>query len=222
MLPLQKSKDLTEGGCECISAVGKDVTLTPFDAFFVTMSIARDYSEDLEAIKHTSNISKIADGMMENIGKLLVILQQPLEKFDVDPTQEIVKKYGLIDTAAEIRGSNRNLDSVMKCYRTVLSIDTGITEEFFAKLYNGFEISGALLRDDDKDLTNDPRWNDLREIIDQIPHYELSTVELNYTPEEFGAFLEDFKRFYQEFYPEDESALAYEAADASSVNSTAP
>lgn len=196
--PLRNSKDLIEGAGQCISNIDKNENMNALDATMAIMSIANDYHEDLETLQQTSDIStiKIEDRMMEYIRIIVVALQQPTVPNMTIPKYSF-KKYLLKEkhgsSANGTNGYDKDFKSVMKCFRTIVTMSEAYNKTFFGKLANAFDIERALMRGDSRNNETDQRYNTkIGRIIDEIFEYKLSQVEFNYSEEDVKEILNTY------------------------------
>lgn len=196
--PMRDNRKVMEGICECVPIYEHEEIIHPTHVIVATMSIAKDYYDDLQLIRRTSraDLSKmqIKDGLMENIRKILVVLQRSMKDYDSIHLNEIIGRYLLQkkqDPAVEASGYDESSKSAVRCYRSMRSLSF---VGFYDELAEGFDIVSALLLADDKGLNDDPIVKEQRATLDtitaeisqyrfSIPYYD--DIELEDEAEEF-------------------------------------
>lgn len=181
-----------EGACECISSFEQDENMNPVDATMAMMSIAKDYAEDLEAIRQSSEISttEIKRGLLEKIDIIFAALRHSSTHVKTIPLDVSFERYLLKHKVAGTSKYDKDFKLIVKCFRTLVSMYEGNNETFFDKLARGLDIGRALMREDDKLDENDLRWTELGEITGEMPKYRLSTAEDNLSPADVESILD--------------------------------
>lgn len=200
---LKYNEDIMEEACECIPIMEQEDETHPITALLATMSIAKDYSKELELLQNTSpsDYSNIGDGLAKNIRKILAVLESPSKLSDATPIDKILRKYALkvnqnpSHVASGSKDNARDLRSVIDCYRSMISLThEGSNRAFFDKLTTGFEIAGALVRDEFGGKQIDPESRDLLcDRIQQVRSTWLITLDYNYLQQKVQQFLDSLK-----------------------------
>lgn len=196
--PLKRNNDMMVWGCECIPILEEETKLHSVNVVLATMSIAKDYYTDLQVLRQASDVFdiKIKPGLMENICRILAVLETPPEQFPTINMYDVMRKYSsnhrrsLSTSAADTSKYHQILKSIAACFRSVLSVFYIDNDDYFNLLVYGFELTSLLIQDDDKNLEDDPRWSELDSIIDEVYKYQFTTLDPNYMREELENFLE--------------------------------
>lgn len=98
MQPLLLDRKTVEGTCECIPIVEQEVNDQPIHVTLATMSIVKDYYDDFQNLRATSesrlsSIMPIKQGLMENMRKILVVLGKPTQHYEMIDLDEILRSY---------------------------------------------------------------------------------------------------------------------------------
>lgn len=175
--PLSKreARGLLEGGNECLSGLDMYANGTLYDAILATTSITKDYIDDLKLLQDTPNPqlsgieNRISDGMMDNIRKILIVLQSSSPQ--MASFNEICRKYLLktTTTSASTSRGGRDWNSLLKCYRTLAGLKKN--DGFVGDLTLAFTRARELIRMDNND--GDPRWLRTVPILKRIKEYQL-------------------------------------------------
>lgn len=168
---LKRNKDIMENGCKCIPIIERESKSNPFNQLLATLSIARDYYTDLQVIRQTDDIAtlKIEAGLMENIRKIVVLLQAPEEDDEVLSTENVLKKYVL--EHVDVAGYDKILKSVTACYRSTIGMFYVDNRRFFSRFHDGLDSIRAIVRGDSKDEEHD--LTQIDDIMDELYAYEL-------------------------------------------------
>lgn len=181
-------KDLLEGGSECLSglsSVDAYKCVNPFDAILATMSIAKDYYEDLQVIREASESDlsqlKIKNGLKQNIDLILLVLETSLEQMQELTDEEVFRKYLFRHNqnpskAAAGDDDDENLKSALKCYTALLGFEVGRNEKFFDEFSDGLELISRIMTGDNDDDQTDSQRAKLDKIVEGLPARELIPI----------------------------------------------
>lgn len=195
--PLRDNSKIMEQGCDCAPIIEEDEKVNTIDLFLATMCIGKDYYSDLQILRQAPDINKleIKPGLMKNIRKIIAIFQSSPHRFQMDCIDEIIRQYVLRRKrrASSAPGTSRydeSLKLATRCFTSMITIYHGDNERYFKQLIKGFQIAGQLIEDDDKDLGDDSRWDEIDTIIEDMSESYLITPDSVYMEEEVEKFLE--------------------------------
>lgn len=200
MQPLLRNVDIMNGGCECLVGIQKDINLNAVDVILAIMSIARYYYPDLQSIqahRDVPEIQNIQAGLLENIRKILIVLQRSPLSFSRSTVDRYFApylskyKHRLSGTAP---GPTRDniIESGMRCYGAMLSLCVGSNQEFFKQLTAGADIARSIMNENvqDWEWDYDLRQAELNKIISSISACKLTNPSMGLSKDGFELYLQ--------------------------------
>lgn len=197
--PFRTNTEIMERGSECIPIIEEDEKVISIDLFLAIMSIGKDNYRDLHILRQAEDISEldIKPGLMKNIHKIMRVFQSPSKRFRHDPVNEVLRQYVLRhkedSSAAGTSKYEECLRSALRCFKSMISIYHADNKEFLDLMMKSFKIVGGLIQDDDddEDLEDDSRWDELDKIIEELPKLSLTTPDSDYVQRELDVFVEN-------------------------------
>lgn len=195
--PLRTQSNIMNQGCECMPVIGDERELEPLFAVLATMSIAKSYPRDLEALLQSNGTPNVSNGMKETISRITTILRYSRDDFELLSMDGTLKHhlnyFDLDDTHPRATKSkdDRNLRLGTKCYRTLIAMYYEPNRRFFNELLRGFEILRDVIQDESKKSTLMPEFN---VVVTKVATCELENPDPNFKKNDLDEVVEMLKK----------------------------
>lgn len=193
---LRQNGDIMEWGSECLPIFAEKGRTTHMDILVSTVSLAKYHHDELVAMSKIANPSESVNpstssdsstsvaknGMIDNIRKILFVLENWTVRLHTNSSLDVFKVYlAKHQEGSEFGGREKRWETVANCFRFIVCMRFSDTKTFFDKLTEGFGIVAEIMsemRNDDKGNVDSSKRTDLSKVVEEISQCELSTRKL--------------------------------------------